>query len=79
MSFYSRMISAWPYHCVDCSADQQSCGKDRENFMCCSFNIIYLFLKYVKIINRPESENYTFVTEKNDGLRIILCGPRHRK
>ena len=20
-----------------------------------------------------------FVTEKNDGLRIILCGPRHRK
>ena len=22
---------------------------------------------------------YRFVVEKNDGLRIILCGPQHRK
>ena len=54
MPFHSRMISAWPYHWEDCSADQQSCGKDRENFISCSFNIIYLFFKYVKRINRPE-------------------------
>ena len=72
MPFHYLTISAWPYHQIYCSAYiyEQTYGKDRENFISCSFNIIY-FLKYVKITKDKKSENYTSLAGKMTNLEIF--------
>lgn len=68
----------------NCSAHEQSQGKDRKNFISCSFNIVHLFFKYVKTIMRAEkfklydslpkrtTEFGLFCVDENTGNRCVV-------